>query len=64
MIKIKFLARKFLYYFSPLSTFKGKEKDPNPDLYLEITDTDADPGGPKTYGSHGSGSISGSRTLV
>jgi hypothetical protein len=36
-IKIKFLARKFLYYifcnqhFSPLVTFMRKEKDPDPD---------------------------------
>jgi hypothetical protein len=31
MIKIIFLARKPLYYFSPLNTFMGKEKDPDPD---------------------------------
>jgi hypothetical protein len=30
MIKIKYLARKFSYFFSLLNTFKGKEKDPDP----------------------------------
>jgi hypothetical protein len=45
MIKIKSLARsiKILFcnhYFGPLKTFMRKEKDP-----------DADPGGPKTYGT-------------
>jgi hypothetical protein len=36
MIKIKFLARKFLYYFTPLDAFmgKGKDPDPHPDPYL------------------------------
>jgi hypothetical protein len=29
-----------------------------------MTDPDLDPGGPKTYGSHGSGAGSGSGTLV
>ncbi len=33
-----------------------------PDPYLWLTDPDADPGGPKTYGS-GSGCVSGSPTL-
>ncbi len=39
MIKIKFLARKFLYDFSPLNTFKGKGKDLDPhlDQYLWLT---------------------------
>ncbi len=60
MIKIKFLTL--------LNTFIGKWKDPDPhpDLYLWLTDPDADPGSPKTYGSYGSGSgcVSWSRTLV
>jgi hypothetical protein len=47
MIKIEFLARKFLYFLSPRNTFMGKGKDPDPDLYLWPTDPDADPGGPK-----------------
>ncbi len=33
--------------------FPGDREDP--DLYLWLTDPDADPGGPKTYGSYGSG---------
>jgi hypothetical protein len=49
MIKIKFLERKFLYYFTPLDTFMGKGKDPDP--YLRLMYLDVDPGGPKTYGS-------------
>ncbi len=55
MIKTKFLSRKFLVlnfilqpYFSPLDTFIRKGKD-----------LEQDTGGPKTYGSHGSGSGSG-----
>jgi hypothetical protein len=32
MTKIKFLARKFLYYFSLLNIFMGKVKDPDPYL--------------------------------
>ncbi len=47
MIKIKFLARKFLYYFSMLNSFIGKGRDSHPDPYLWLTD----PGGPKTSGS-------------
>jgi hypothetical protein len=31
MIKIKFLGRKIMYYFSPLNTFVGRGKDPDPD---------------------------------
>jgi hypothetical protein len=38
MIKIKFLARKVLYYFSPLNTFMGKGKEPEPE-------SDPDPSG-------------------
>jgi hypothetical protein len=30
--------------------------DKDPDPYLGLTDPDPDPGGPKTYGSDGSGS--------
>ncbi len=38
---------------SQLNTFMRKEKDPEPepDPYLCLTDPNADPGGPKTYGS-------------
>jgi hypothetical protein len=32
------------------------KKDPGPDKYLRLTDLAPDPGGPKTYGSYGSGS--------
>ncbi len=41
-----------------LTTFAWwrKDPDPEPDPYLWITDPHADPGGSKTYGSHGSGS--------
>jgi hypothetical protein len=39
------------HYFNPLNTFMRKGKDP-------------DPGGPKTYGSGGSGSGSVSATLL
>jgi hypothetical protein len=28
MVKLTFLARKFLYYFSPINTFMRKGKDP------------------------------------
>jgi hypothetical protein len=34
---------------------KDPEPDPHPDPYFLFTDTDADPGGPKTLGSYGSG---------
>ncbi len=40
-----------------LTIFAWWWKDPDPDLYLWLTDPDADPGGPKTYGS-------GSTTLL
>jgi hypothetical protein len=47
MVKVKFFARKLLYYFSPLNTFmrKGKDPDPKPDPGgLKHTDpTDPDP---------------------
>jgi hypothetical protein len=33
---------------------KGKDPDPDPSLWL--TDPEADPGGPKSYGSYGPGS--------
>ncbi len=71
MIKIKFLARKFLYsnfwkilfckhYFisvrSTLLWEKGKDPDPDPNLWL--TDPDAKPRGPKGYGSYGSRTLS------
>ncbi len=65
MIKIKCLARKFSYYFSPLNNFMGKGMDPDPkpdqDLHpdpsLRLTDTDANTGGPKSYGSSESGTL-------
>jgi hypothetical protein len=36
IITLKFLARKFWFYFSPLNTFTGKGKDPDlhPDTYF------------------------------
>ncbi len=40
-----------------LTIFPWWWKDPEPDPYLWLSDSDADPGGPKTYhGSYGSGS--------
>ncbi len=50
------------HYFSPLYTFIRKEKDlePDQDPYLWLMN----PGGPKTCGSCGSGSGSGSPTLL
>ncbi len=42
--------------------WKDTEPEPDPDLWL--TDPDADPGGPKTYGSYGYGSGCGSATLI
>ncbi len=36
--------------------WKDPEPDPAQDSFLWLTDPDADPGGPKTYGSYGSGS--------
>ncbi len=43
-----------------LTIFAWWWKDPDPDPYLWLTDPDADPGGPKTYGSYKSGSVCGS----
>ncbi len=40
----------------PLNNFLRKGKDPDP--YFCLRDTDADPGGPNTYGSNGSGTLS------
>ncbi len=34
-----------------------KGEDPDPDPYWWLKDPDADPGGPKTYGSYGSGTL-------
>ncbi len=47
----------FSYYFCLMIEVSG---DPEPYLVL----MDPDPGGPKTYGSYGSGSGSGSATLL
>jgi hypothetical protein len=44
------------HYFSPLKTFMRKGKDPELDLDPHLLLMDSDPGGPKTYGSCGSGS--------
>ncbi len=57
-VKILFCKQSF----SPLNIFMGKEKDPDPYLWL----MDPAPWGPKTCGSCGSrsGSRSGSPTLV
>ncbi len=49
------------HYFSPLTTFKRKGKDPDPHLLL--MEPDPDPGGPKTCGSCGSGSWSPTLTV-
>ncbi len=46
------------------SIFAWWWKDQEPDLYLWLTDPDADPGGPKTYGSYWSGCGSRSTTLM
>jgi hypothetical protein len=63
LILIKFLLPKFVckilfckYYFSPLNAFMIKGKDPNPDPYLWLMESDPDPGEPKTCGPCGSGS--------
>ncbi len=62
MIKIKFLARQFLYYkfkfgFATLTLRKGKDPNPELDPFLWPMDPDADPGGPKTYGSYWTGFV-------
>jgi hypothetical protein len=55
--KLNFLLKfcvKILFckhYFSPLNTFMRKGKDPDPDPYLWLMDSNPDPGGPKTSGS-------------
>jgi len=43
----------FLTFFSACLK---KDHEPDPDPYLVLMDPDRDPGGPKTYGSCGSGS--------
>ncbi len=50
------------HHLSPLNTFmrKGKDPEPDPDPYLCLMDPA--PGGPKTCGSCGFGSGSGSRS--
>ncbi len=65
MIKIKILARKFLYnsmrkgkdtepdpFYEKMEGYgKDTEPDPEPNPYVWwLTDPDADPRGPKTYG--------------
>jgi hypothetical protein len=57
---IKFCVKILIcrHYFSSLHTLMRKKKDTEPDSNLRLMD----PGGPKTYGSCGSGS--GSPTLL
>jgi hypothetical protein len=47
-----------------LTVFAWWWKDPEPDPYLWLVDPYAVPGGPNTYGSHGSGCGSGSTTKI
>jgi len=60
LIKIKFLTRIFLFYNHYrylIQRYIRNGKDPDP--YLWQRDPDADPEGPKTYGSYRSGTLVG-----